>query len=374
MDNLQNLSSYQNISWNFKTLQALNDEEAEQRIPTIVYLCVLMLLGISGNTLVLIVYSLKYKNSNYRIFILCLAVIDMLACCVYMPTEIVDNRYPYMFFSEAACKICLFLGKVSTNGSAFILVVIAVDRFLKICRPLGSQLSSKTARVMCGIAVAFSILFAWPNAFVYGRKLRMFENNTVTGYACSVDDDIVNTEYPFIYNIVLMILFIIIFIILVISYTFIVIKTAKSYQFSRHFIRKNDKNGIQSVPRPNRKVTKIMFTITLVFILSYIPHFTLKTISTFKKGLVAPPSPIVLGIFPILSKSFFITNAANPFIYAIEDKHFRENAKNIFSNTFHVMCTFLKLKKEKELAQNSTEVLTNLSSKYLNGNVNVSAA
>lgn len=74
----------------YKTLQQLNDENAMARLPTIVYLSVLMVLGILGNLIVIIVYTFRYSKSNYRTFILCLSVIDIMSCCIYIPVEIVD--------------------------------------------------------------------------------------------------------------------------------------------------------------------------------------------------------------------------------------------------------------------------------------------
>ncbi|KAJ8297680.1 hypothetical protein KUTeg_024211 [Tegillarca granosa] len=180
----------------------------------------------------------------------------------------------------------------------YLSVLMLLTGFRKINSPLGVQLSFSAAKLSCGIAFCLAIVFSWPNAFIYGQKIKRFEGN-VTGYACSTDDDIRKSDYPFIYTVLLLGVFLIIFIVLSSVYALIVYKIKMSTKFNREYLERINKGS------------------------------KLKVISTFKKGLVAPPSPLVLGLFPIMSKSFFITSAVNPFIYAIGDRRFRKNLRSI---------------------------------------------
>jgi hypothetical protein len=55
-----------------------------------------------------------------------------------MPNEIVDLRYPYMFYSSIACKVLRTIEYISTVGSTVVLLAVAVDRYNRICN-LGKQ-------------------------------------------------------------------------------------------------------------------------------------------------------------------------------------------------------------------------------------------
>lgn len=309
----------------------INDSVARQRLPAIIYLSVLMVIGVLGNGIVLFVYGLKYKPTNFRTFTVCLAAIDMLACCVFMPLEIIDQRYPYMFYSEETCKIGRFIGKITKTGSAFVLIVIAVERHRKICFPFKTQMSYKAAKFYCGLAVALSVCLSVPNIFISGHTIKHFTDN-VTGYGCSIDDDVKKTVYPLVYTLTLVAFFTLTFIVLVVLYAMIIRKiTVHSNSF-------HGKNKNKEQTRSKKSVTRIMLAITIAFILSYLPHFTLTVITTAKQGLIFPPSPIILGTLPILSRSYFINNIINPFVLAVGDERFREKCLKMFDTSFSTCC------------------------------------
>lgn len=231
----------------FETLDELNDKKARQRMPTIVFLCILIAFGVIGNIVVLVVYGLRYRPSTFRSYILTLAVIDLLSCLIAMPVELVDNLYPLQFFSEEVCKGGRFLGHVFKIGSALIILVMAVGRFRKICRPFSKQISINQAHFLCALAMGLAILFAWPNAIVQGMRKHYFDGGVI-GYDCSVDDDVSKTIYPFIYAIVLFTVYISVFSSLVTLYTLIILR-----------IRSHN-NAEQKLKRMkiNPRVTKVM--------------------------------------------------------------------------------------------------------------------
>jgi hypothetical protein len=82
------------------------------------------------------------------------------------------------------------------------------------------------------------------------------------------------------------------------------------------------------------RVTKLMFAITVAFILCNLPDCILDDISTFKRGNAFQDSPVVLGVLPLLARAFFINNIINPFIYLIGDSKFRDIVKQ-FTRCLH---------------------------------------
>ncbi|CAI9716296.1 orexin receptor type 2-like isoform X2 [Octopus vulgaris] len=152
------------------TLAELNDLEAQKYLLVIIFVALLMLVGTPGNILVLYIYRGRFKRvstSNY--FIEALAIFDLIACMIGMPTEVYDLRYPYMFSSDIGCKILRFSGTFTVIGSSMILLEVAVDRYWKVCKP-HDKMSVLSIKIMCGIAAIVGLLIAVPSIFYSGVK------------------------------------------------------------------------------------------------------------------------------------------------------------------------------------------------------------
>ncbi|KAL3889958.1 hypothetical protein ACJMK2_002273 [Sinanodonta woodiana] len=199
---LNNMPHDENGSMTMKArLEEINAAEVQLFLPVIVIYVVIMTVGIIGNIFVLIIYNYKFKRSSSRIFILSLAAMDLMACVFGIPYHILDLINPYTYTNHVACKCLSFLMTFVTLGSIFVLTVVGVDRFFKICRPLKKQVSYFGTRKACGIAILSSLLVSWPNALIYGHSsvpVKVDENN-LNGVECFVDDDYKDTMLPIIF-------------------------------------------------------------------------------------------------------------------------------------------------------------------------------
>ncbi|KAL3889955.1 hypothetical protein ACJMK2_002270 [Sinanodonta woodiana] len=172
-------------------------------LPVLVIYVVIMTAGIIGNIFVLIIYKNKFKRSSSRIFILSLAAMDLLVCLFGIPYHVLDLINPYTYTNDVACKCLSFIMTFFTFGSTFVLTVVGVERFFKICRPLKKQVSYFGTRKACGIAILSSLLVSWPNALIYGeRPVRVgagvgedHSNRT----ECFIDNDYKDSALPIIY-------------------------------------------------------------------------------------------------------------------------------------------------------------------------------
>ena len=111
-----------------ESLEDLNNEEAKQYIGGVFFVSIAMVVGIIGNIHVLVVYKFRMKQSNPRIFILFLAVLDLITSAIGMPFVVVDLRNPLTFTLTAVCKTLRFVNYFICVSSALILLVIAIDR------------------------------------------------------------------------------------------------------------------------------------------------------------------------------------------------------------------------------------------------------
>ena len=177
--------------------------------PAIVYTFLLMLIGTPGNGIVLYIYYFKWKKNSSRIFILFLAVLDMLNCITTLPIEIIIMRYTVVFDIPWICKISRFSTFFLNTASAAILVAIATDRFKRICRPWSNQFSASVSRNICIACILVTCVLTWPVLVFYGTRYVVIGN--AVGTACLVENSFDESSYPHIYFVFMMSLTILVF-------------------------------------------------------------------------------------------------------------------------------------------------------------------
>lgn len=215
----------------------LNDDKARLLIPVIVYIAVLMISGILGNFMVCFYYGFKSRLTTNTFFIIVLAVYDLLACSVAMPTEIADIVLYYKFESGAACKIFSFVNYVSAMGSAFTLVVIALDRFNRIKQFRKSHMEIKHARIATIVIALLTCSLSWPAFLLYDAVFVEIPNNygrTLIGQDCTSLDSESAKPYLLAFSIVHVATFLICSAALVVFYT-VIGKTI--FKHRRHITR-----------------------------------------------------------------------------------------------------------------------------------------
>ncbi|XP_059155165.1 uncharacterized protein LOC131940492 isoform X3 [Physella acuta] len=202
-------------------LNSLNNHFMVIVLPAIVVLGILMLIGGVGNSLVLYVYTWKKNCGTITRFIQALAMFDLLSCCIAIPGEIIDMTNNYTFGRNIFCQSVRTLNLFCTVGSGCTLVVVAIDRYKRICSPLKRQISPKEALFILLSCALLSICISMPTAFVFGGKTVTTNNSLVNGSDCSINDRFAGTFFPLIYNGFQMTLFIIGALILIILYSII---------------------------------------------------------------------------------------------------------------------------------------------------------
>ncbi|XP_071111687.1 cholecystokinin receptor-like [Haliotis cracherodii] len=383
-------------------LSHLDDSMFPLMIPAVVYLAILMVLGIFGNILVLIVYLKKFKPSPTRVFVVCLAMFDLMTCVVSIPGEILGMRYSHTFDYPAVCKMIRFNNTFSVVSSGFTLIAVAIDRYRKICRPLNKQITIRVARIMVGIAVSVSLVLTIPTVIVYGRKTVKTDKEEITGFECSFDDGWRDTLFPVVYIGVLFLIFFGSLSVLVVMYILIgrTVFNHRRFKFrpakdkkhhsSNHTTetsfkdgtengiafrnissptatcnvsnsnngtlgctclndasaqpktRKEDKssNSVRSIrnnaakpkekSRPRAlKTTLMLFIITAVFIISFLPHLILMITRFIKSDFLDSLQGAGFMLDNVFLRSYFIQSAVNCIVYSFCNERFRNEWRKL---------------------------------------------
>lgn len=420
-------------------LKRLNFEEASKRLPLIIYLGCLCVIGIFGNVHVLMFCRFKlHTRSNYRTFIMCLAFLDLLNCCVAMPFEIADSILPYTFNIPFLCQFLRGFNTFVTIGSTCILEIIAVERYWKICRPLQVKMSKSKALHVCLAGILISVVMSLPQAIFNGKKTvylqEVYHNVTfnftilynVTGCDCSISDEFAKSIWPQIYYGLMNIGIIAAITSIVTVYSLIGRKISTALSRYRGFLSSSltspngsissnvaikltpiadneankagskeskktpvnsddsdypevldnvftdetkenqscnrnclkiiaglarqwsskkqvSKKDSEDVYRQRQnslhekrmiKTTKILFLITIVFVMCYIPVLVLLITAVLKRGFSSNLSYAGKILYSIGIRLIFLNNVINPFIYAFYDKHFRKYCFTWYKSLF----------------------------------------
>ncbi|KAK3585380.1 hypothetical protein CHS0354_004661 [Potamilus streckersoni] len=398
------------------SLSALNDEVAMENIGGAVFVGILMLTGFIGNS-----HSM-YKSSSYRTFVLCLALIDVLACCITMPFVLYMQRYPLMFQNGSVCKIMKLTTYFITIGSATILLIIAIERYRKVCVPHGTQILEDKAKISCVIGLIASFALSWPTLVLYGNKSVGTGRENITGSECDVSDEYWHTPYPSILKFGLLFVFIVSAVVLSIIYSLIwrqIVRrrnfkesvTPSSLTASKNELETNStkmrslegnegpfesegnssvqewnssiqegnssvqvdnsavkerNSSVQENTRKNNNitgtddekdrhharakaktshkksgikktntVTLVLFLITAVFCISFLPHLILRICVFLNKSFVSDMSYTGKVMYNIFRWSFFINHMANPIIYGLYDQRYKSELQRIYTKILY---------------------------------------
>ena len=188
---------------NDSLVKLLNDEMATLLIPATVFISLLMVLGFVGNLFVCYYYTFQSKRSTNSFFIVILAIYDLIACSISMPTEIADIEHFYTFENNVACKILRFFNYFVAIASGLTLVAIATDRFKRICRVTKPQMDMAAVRRVSVIICVIAILLSWPSFFLYGAIRVPIENEydlELFGHDCTTTKDKNYSRYVWMFN------------------------------------------------------------------------------------------------------------------------------------------------------------------------------
>lgn len=166
-----------------------NSVEAYNLIAIDVFLVLYTLVGVFGNTAVIYIYSFKLKvKFDDKFFILVLAGMDIIVCSTGPLFSLARNVFPVNFKGDVFCRICWYFVRTMGTASGMLLFVIAVQRYLKVCRPFGRQMTPFINKVALGVTFGVAIIIDIPIFVFYGETKIDNTLLNVTGYRCGRKD------------------------------------------------------------------------------------------------------------------------------------------------------------------------------------------
>ncbi|XP_074526798.1 neuropeptide FF receptor 1 like 2 [Halichoeres trimaculatus] len=298
----------------------------------------IFLLCMVGNILVcLIILENHRMRTVNNLFILNLAVSDLLVGIFCIPTTLVDNLITGWPFSNTTCKMSGFVQGVSVSTSVFTLVAIAVERFRCIVFPLQPKLTTFVAKaaivfiwmlavvIMCPAAMALTVADVPFHYLVHNNDF----NNTLPLYTCF--ENFSNPKMSRVYTAVLFVhIYLIPLSVITLMYSSIGVKLCSTVVANREPQLANAtvqaggrRGGQQMISKKKIRVIKMLFVVTLLFMLSWLPLWTLMMMADFA-GLDRDQLDILTSyVFPFAHWLAFANSSINPIIYGYYNENFK---------------------------------------------------
>ncbi|XP_046567865.1 nematocin receptor 2-like [Haliotis rubra] len=315
-----------------------NENMAKTLIPAMAFVGVIMVIGFFGNFLVCYIFTRRIPLSVNTFLLVILAALDLVNCTLNMPFEIIDLRYFYVFESDIACKIFRFLVAFPNIDSTFVLLIITVDRYKRVCRPMSIQMTFKDARKYVAIATAAAILLSLPAVLIYGTETVKTSMKELYGQDCKSTDKITGTAFRFFYQVAIGLGAMLISAVLCYIYVhiwreirtheinirkktqFVLMDTSNSTKHSTTgpspgHQSEDIPNEIKGRPTSRKRITFIAFTVTSVFISRSVPE---------------PKWPLDGLLSRILIRFYYLNSMTNPFVYGFMSKRFRRECFKVF--------------------------------------------
>ncbi|XP_063047879.1 melanopsin-A [Engraulis encrasicolus] len=274
--------------------------------------------GLVGNFLVIYAFSRsRTLRTPANMFIINLAITDFLMCLTQTPIFFTTSMHKRWIFGEKGCELYAFCGALFGICSMITLMVIAVDRYFVITRPLASIGVVSCKRAFYILLAAWLYSLAWSLPPFFGWSAYVPEGLLTS---CTWD---YMTFTPSV-RAYTMLLFCFVFFIplIVIIYCYIFIFRA---------IR-NTNNAVSKIPGSNRRdsikrfhrlknewrMAKIALIAILLYVISWSPYSSVAL--TAFAGYADMLTPYMNSVPAVIAKASAIHN---PIIYAITHPKYR---------------------------------------------------
>ncbi|ROI83780.1 Neuropeptide FF receptor 1 [Anabarilius grahami] len=286
-----------------------------------------------GNILVcFIVLKNRQMRTVTNIFILNLAISDLLVGILCLPITLVDNLITGWPFDVVICKMSGLVQGASVSASVFTLVAIAVERFRCIVYPFQRKLTQRQAIITIAFIWALAIAIMCPSAvtLTVSRDVLHFmvdrDNVTYPLYTCweAWPDRSMRKIYT---TVLFSHIYLAPVTLIVIMYTRIAVKLVKSPASIRDAHAEDES---RRVFRRKLRVVNMLLMVALLFTVSWLPLWILMMLTDYGNLSNAQLDLVAVYIFPFAHWLAFFNSSVNPIVYGYFNENFRRGFQAAF--------------------------------------------
>uniref|UniRef100_A0A8D3EC58 Type II GnRH receptor n=1 Tax=Scophthalmus maximus TaxID=52904 RepID=A0A8D3EC58_SCOMX len=210
--------------------------------------------------------------SHLRPLMLSLALADLMMTFVVMPLDAAWNMTVQWYGGDALCKLLCFLKLFAMHASAFILVVISLDRQHAILHPLDALSAHCRNRRMLLLAWTLSLLLASPQLLVF-RSIRV---EGVDFVQCATHGSFRARWQETLYNMFhFTSLFVVPLLVMSCCYSRILLHIHQQHLRNKAGESYLRRSGTDVIPKARMKTLKMTVVIVLSFVVCWTPYYLL---------------------------------------------------------------------------------------------------
>lgn len=355
----------------------LNIVLARDYVYVTVVIILLLICGVIGNAIVMKIYyfNIKVDPRSGRAFIPALAFMDLFACMTGSLIYLIQNMQAAAFSGDALCKFYYVLAYSCTMGASFMLVIISIHRYRKVCTPFKRQFPLYAVKLSPLVTGAAGLILTLPMIPVVGEYKYFHHFYGQHGQKCTVLYLTHLDIYFWIYFVVVAsVFFATCVVISVLSY--LIHKTiVRQINFRRNSsfnksetsfplnsqpscteesesqstsqnsrAQRSAKDNIEGTvngtlqktsakarPKREKREYAIMFlAISVVYVITWLPTLVVNGVKVLLKGVEEKSTPPEFTILRLFNSLFTLNNIVNPLIYFKFDKDFRRHLLSMF--------------------------------------------
>ncbi|CAD5116431.1 DgyrCDS5321 [Dimorphilus gyrociliatus] len=278
-------------------------------------------LGLLGNVLSIIVLSDHRFRSSTSVYLICLAVVDMLVLvsmllCFSLPaisnytdqldfynSEIFPRMNPYAYPLALTAQTC----------SVFITVAFTIERYIVVCKPLKANklCTVKRARRYAILVILISLIYNVPRWFEF-KLSDTNDNNTTVQMLTALGD---NQLYNYIYKVYMYTIIIVIG-----PFLFLLCLNAALVR-TLHRANRNMQQSKHSAQEHN--ITVVIIIVVGTFLVCQLPSIPDNICGAIYSSAEVRESPNLIRLHTLSNLMVISNSAVNFFLYAVFGKKFR---------------------------------------------------
>lgn len=328
------LQSYLGENFTFEEFVKIVSENRQQRywfgpsveVPLIVVYVLIMSFGLFGNGLICYVIASRKKLRTVRnMFILNLAVSDIVMCVFCMPTTLIKLLLKNWPLGQALCSMVPWMQAVNVFVSTMTITAIAVDRYQVIVY----QTTMKDGAKKCAAAVC--ILAIWVSSMLVALPLALYSKVVKQEYIHFVSYSMCLEEWPdlttrSVYAGVVMLLQFVVPVLILITIHWRICNFLKCRIVFNPTTPMGINRAVKEAKR-HRKNSTLLMTIAIMFALCWFPISLLNLLADFDYSIFMFKN--FLLAFAVAHVVAMVSACLNPVVYGWFNSNFRREFTSI---------------------------------------------
>ena len=282
-----------------------------------VFFSLIALLGLVGNSLVIIVVvSNKQMRNTTNLLIINLAFADLFFIIICVPFTAIAYVMPVWPLGSILCKVYQYVINVTAYASVYTLVLMSLDRYLAVVHPIQSMTLRTVKNCTLVILISWVIICA-VNIPVYLEHDTItypygdYENRTKCVFVKAFDDVYYGRLF---YGFFFAFAFILPLTLVIILYGAMIKRLLRGV------------GGSGEVSRGKKRVTKMVISVIVAFTICWIPFHVIQMCNFFGSGNF---QTFFFGLQIGATCFAYMNSCINPILYAFLSDNFRKSFRKL---------------------------------------------